>query len=305
MAEPGIKPSEANDDFLATATNDAGGQFLPGNGKFREIVTINDDYLLISETDCWLARYIGAPFIYSFEKVVDNCGVTAAGAVVVSDGIAMWPSERDFFIYDGQLKRLECHVMDDFQANENKANRTKTTAFINAEWQEAMFLYQSAGDDVDSYIAFDWKENHWQKGTLARSVGGGHPSLLGPIMIGTDGYAYQHEIAGTIPQDSDPSEVFIESGPITIGQGNNVAYVNYIMPDLEGDGSVDVTIIGQDKPNGPETEFGPYRVSCNPTDRQPFPVRARGHTIRVRIETVDSPWILGSFRISVFGGGRK
>lgn len=312
--------SEDNTNWTPSLNNQAGFQTLVGIGRFREIVSVGDQILLISETDAHVARYVGPPYVFSFDKVGDDCGIIAGGAVATTEDFAIWPGERSFYIFDGSLRRLECPVMDRMASVINTPNAGKTVAFINPEWAEAWWLFQGdtnaaqtaaarsivTENDVNSYIAYNFKEGHWVTGTLDRSVGGGHPITRGPIMIGHDGYAYTHEQEGVVPYDTDPDEVFIESGPIELtNAGQTTQYITGMMPDLIDDGEVEIELVGRDRPGGPEITYGPYVVAYPTTTAQPVPTRARGHTIRLRVKGRQSKFTMGSMRLDVMIGGRK
>lgn len=311
--------SEDNTVWTPSLQNQAGFQTLTGIGRFREIVSVGDQILLIGETDAHVARYVGPPYIFSFDKVGDDCGIIAGGAVAATENFAIWPGQRSFYIFDGSLKRLDCPVMDRMASIINTPNAGKTVAFINPEWAEAWWLFQgeSTGstnaarsivteDDVNSYIAYNFKEGHWTTGTLDRSVGGGHPVTRGPIMIGHDGYAYSHEQAGVVPYTNTPDEVFIESGPIELTDaGQPAQYITAIMPDMIDVGEADIELIGRDRPGAPEIIYGPYMISFPTNSAQPVPTRARGHSVRMRVKGRQSDFTMGSMRLDVLLGGRK
>lgn len=295
--------SEDNTVWIPTTTNQAGSQTLPGIGRFVEITDFRDQVLLISETDVHAMRYIGPPYIHGFDLVGQNCGCSVGEAVVSTQDFVVWPGDDDFYIYDGSVRRLECSVIDRFQANINTLNRGKMVGYVNQDFAEVWWLYQSGSDEVDSYIVWDFKRNHWFTGTLERTAMGATPALSGPLMMGPDGYLYKHELSGVVPGD-DASNVIVESGPIELSNGNTTQYIDSIQPDFIQNGAVDVYLIGRDRPSAPEVTFGPYTIEYPADNVQPIPCRARGHTIRVKIIGRNSAWSLGRLRLNLkrFGG---
>tara|TARA_R110000751_G_scaffold10835_5_gene39367 strand:+ start:276 stop:1097 length:822 start_codon:yes stop_codon:yes gene_type:complete len=272
--------------------------------------------LIVTETDAHTCRYIGPPYIHGFDKIGDDCGAINGASIVSTDSFVVWPGIGSFFLFDGTVKRLECAVADKVLNALSGVNGGKTIGFVNPEWSEIWWLYQSNVppqfpdsddyDDVDSYVVWDYQEDHWYTGTLERSVGGGLPVTGGPFMVGFDGVCYQHEIAGTIPSDVGSSEVTLTSGPIELTKGDSTQYISAIQPDFIKDGEVTLHIIGQDRPNGPETRFGPYVVSYPSNTNQPVPCRARGHTVRLEVTGKSSTWSLGDLRLDfVPAGGKK
>ena len=301
--------SEDNTSWTPAVTNQAGFQTLSGAGRFREIVSFRNQILLISENDAWQASYLGPPYIFGFDKAGDDCGVEAAEAVATTEDFVVWPSRRNFFIYDGSVRQLDCDVMDELADAVDDVNWGKTTSFVNANWAEVWWFFQSQNsttDEPDAYVTWNYKANHWAVGTIPRTAGFGGDAGRAPVMMGSDGYIYKHEQVGTVPQITDTSEIFVESGPIELKGGNATQYVDSLMPDFLVTGTVDVYLIGQDAPTGPEITYGPYEVSYPATSLQPIPARARGQTIRLRVVGKSSNWSLGSLRLNFMGrGGRK
>lgn len=300
---------EDNTDWTPQISNKAGFFRLPGIGRFKAIVTVQDQYILVSETDAYSCRYIGAPLIFGFEQIGENCGAASAGAVVSVGEFAMWPGVNAFYMCDGtSVQRVDCSVMDKFRVGINGRQATKTQGFVNPDWPEIWWIYQEGqgeDDDVDTYVYYNWQEQHWGYGKLARTAGGGYSALGGLVMISTDGFAYEHELMSVLPIDVDESEVFAKSGPIEVGSGGMAQYIESLQPDFISTGRVNVTILGRDRPGGPEIAFGPYMIDYPATTSQPVPTRARGHAISVLIEGVESLWTLGSMRLNILGGGDK
>ena len=71
--------------------NLAGFQNVPGVGRFLDIITVQDQYIFVSETDVHAARFIGAPYVFSFDQIGDRCGALSAMSIVTTEDFAMWP----------------------------------------------------------------------------------------------------------------------------------------------------------------------------------------------------------------------
>ena len=80
-------------------------------------------------------------------------------------------------------------------------------------------------------------------------------------MIDTSGVVQEHELT---PSTHGTQDVFAESGPISIGNGDNVMQVMELIPDEETQGEVDVTFKTRFYPNDTEYTHGPYSTA-NPT----------------------------------------
>lgn len=297
--------SENNNLWAPAITNQAGSITLDGIGRIREIVTVQDQYVLVSDNDVHVCRYLGPPYIYGFDKVGDDCGTVSGPAVVATEDFAAWPGDNDFFVFDGaSAVRLDCPCFDSFKADRNERQISKMVGFVNPHFPEIWWLYQAGVEEVDSYIFFNWKDNTWAMGRLDRTCGGGVSAAGGLLMVGGN-TVYYHELEGVVPADTSPAEIYAETGPIELAKGNTTQFISSILPDFISDGEARIYLIGQDRPNAPTTVFGPYSVDYPASSKQPIPTRARGHTIRVRIEASRGVWTLGSMRLDFKAGGIK
>ena len=318
--------SENNQEWTPAVNNQAGFQRLPGIGRFRDIVNVADHYLLLSETDAYAARYLGPPFVYGFVAVGEDCGVVSPAAVIAAKDRCFWPGQREFFMYNGTLQKVECPIMDRFAKALSGPQVSKMVGFLNSEWSECWWLYQSEdGSEVDSYIVFGYDEGYWIDGKLNRTAGGVSTALFGPLMVDHGGVVFRHDVPNTAPVGDDdfdvaelpygeytpsmspapePKPIWLLTNPMDIGNGK-VAYVSYINPDFETEGAVDIYLLGQDRPGGPINFFGPYVCDFPAGQSQPIPVRARGMLISALIQSDSSNFTLGSLRLDVqVGGGR-
>ena len=290
---------ENNTEWAPTPENQAGSYTLPGTGRFKDIVSINGRYLLVSEADAYVCEYSGPPYIYGFEQAGEDCGTVSGLSIVAVGPRAMWLGEQSFYIFDGNaVAPLDCPVIERGLNDVNRSQVSKTVGFANPLWPEIWWLYQSGEEDLDSYVYYNWEVGYWAVGKLARTCAGGGASVGGLFMLGADGYAYNHELEGVAPIENDMSEVFVVSAPIEIAV-NASAYVHGFIGDYKKDGEVNIFIEGQDHPNGPKIPFGPYTVKYPQAGGQPTPMRARGQLLTLRVEGKSALWSQGSIKLQI------
>ena len=286
-----------NNTWTAAATNQAGGQYLTTDGSLISGHSMRGETLLLTTTDAHVARYTGPPFVYSFQRVGDGCGSISANGCVVADQFAVWPGLHSFHIYDGSVRVLKSAIGDYFFSNLNFAQRSKIAGVLNSEFSEVWWFYPSAqSTENDSYIAWNYRDNHWTIGTLARTAGTDAGAFLYPQMVTSDGYIYEHEVGYSY----DDAVVFVQSGPIELGNGDNLMSVRELIPDEKTAGDVTATFKTRFYPNGSESSHGPFTMS-NPTS-----VRFQGRQVSMRIEAaVDGDWRVGTMRLDAVAGGRR
>lgn len=295
-------------DWTPAVDNMAGFQSLPGIGRFLDIVTVQDQCLLVSETDVYIGRYVSAPYVMGFEQLGERCGAVSAMSIVTTEDFAMWPGINSFFFCDGaSVIRIECDVMDKIMDAIAMPQITKMTGFVNPHFPEIWWLYQAGEDDIDSYVYYDWVQKIWGHGKLDRVTGGGYATTGGLIMVDREGFVYNHEIQDALPLDPDEPDnaIFVRSGPIELTTGNTTQYVKAIQPDFAPQGVVSVSLIGKDAPQAPARTYGPFNIPFPSVKNQPIPARARGHSMAVLVEGLSGAWSLGSMRLDFAQGGEK
>jgi hypothetical protein len=279
---------ENNTLWTPAATNQAGDFELTTIGSLMCAKRIRGATILFTDVDVHTATYIGPPFIYSFERVGTGCGVISKQSVAVTDNACIWMSESGFWIYDGFVKPLPSDVGDYVFSNLNATQSSKVYCVHNSTYGEIWWLYHSAGsNEIDSYVSFNYRENHWAIGTLARTCGTDRGIFNNPLMVSTDGYIYEHEVGFNY----DSQTLFAESGPIELGNGDRVLSLTGLVPDEKTAGNVQVRLSTNFYPNSAEYSHGPYSLSS------PTSLRVTGRQIAARIEGVDlSDWRVGVIR---------
>lgn len=289
---------EDNTIWTAASTNLAGSIILQTPGKIICGKRVRGQNLILTDIDAHTLTYVGQPFIYQPEIAGRACGVVSANAVAVLDNMAVWMGQKGFHVYDGYVKPLPCEVFDYVFNNINTNQISKVYAVNNAQYNEVWWFYPSGtSNENDSYVAWDYVENHWTIGSLARTAGSDRSVFRNPIMVGANGYIYDHETG----LNYDNLSPYAESGPVQIGNGDNVMYVNELIPDEGNQGSVVATFKTRYYPNSAETSYGPYSLT-NPTS-----VRFNGRQVKMRVTTSSAPtsWRVGTQRLNAVAGGRR
>ena len=279
------------------ATNEAGDLELQTSGEILCAVRVQGETLILTTTDAHTAQYQGPPYVYGFDKVGSSCGIISRKAVSSIDQGAIWMSEGSFHIYaGGKVQNLPCEVSDHIFTNLNTAQKSKVYSVSISKKSEVWWFYPS-GDSIENnkYVIYNYKENCWYIGDIERTAAVDAGVFSKPIMFDTT-KLYDHEIGFNY----DGSSPFIESGPIEIGNGDNVMMINSMIPDEVTQGEVYAEFFSKFYPNGDEYSHGVYNMS-NPTD-----LRVTGRQIRVRLTANENTdWRVGINRLELKQGGRR
>lgn len=282
-----------NTVWTAAATNQAGGFTLETDGEIRCAIKVRGETLILTSTDLWTARYIGAPLVYSFTRLNTGCGSPGNRTAIVIGNRAVWLGNGGFYMYDGRVKKLHCDVWDYFRNDISTVQASKTFGFHNADHAEAWWLYPSdASNECDSYIVWNYEENWWAFGEVDRSCGIGRGTFLGPMLMGTDQTLYQHELGIA-------TGAYAESGPVEIGNGERRMHAVKMYPDENSLGTTELTFKTREYPTATETTHGPYSMA-NPTS-----LRFSGRQAMMRVNGTNGDWRFGIPRIEIKPGGKR
>lgn len=160
--------------------------------------------------------------------------------------------------------------------------------------------------EVNRYVAFNYEENTWTIGKLARTAWADRsPQLEKAYAAATDGYLYQHE-TGT-DADGVAMTAYVESYDMEIpNAGEYLMHVDQLIPDfLELEGEVNVYLTGRKYPQDTNRiSKGPYSVTPG-VRKLSTRMRARQVAIKVESTTTGDKWRMGTWRGRAGPHGRR
>jgi len=289
---------ENNTVWTAAATNEAGDIELQTSGRIMTAVRTRGQTLVLTDIDAHTMRYQGPPYVFGVERVGTACGIISRKAAVDVDTGVLWMGQRGFYGFDGNsVQEIPCEVHDYVFADINPAQVSKTWAVTNSQFGEVWWFYCSNDStEIDRYVALDYKEGHWMTGELSRSTGVDRGIFKYPLMMTTDGNVIEHEVG--LNYDSAP--IYAETGPFSIGTGEQVMSVTKLIPDEQTQGDVTATFKTRLHPNDTERSYGPFTMA-NPTS-----VRFTGRQARMRIDAArQADWRVGTMRVETKARGTR
>ena len=289
---------ENNTLWTAAATNEAGDIELQTSGQIMLATRTKGQTLILTDVDAHTARYQGPPYVYGFERVGTSCGAISRRCAADVDVGVFWMGQRGFYMFDGNsVNELPCEVHDYVFSDMNTAQQSKIWAFNNGQFGEVWWLYCSGDSlEIDRYVAFDYKEQHWLIGNLDRTSGVQRGVFKYPFMTTAASDLKEHEVGLNV----DGERIFAETGPISIGSGDQVMSVTQLIPDEQSQGDVDVSFKTRFHPNDVERTYGPYDPN-NPTS-----VRFSGRQMRMLVEGDRlAHWKVGTMRVDAKPMGKR
>jgi hypothetical protein len=291
---------EDNTEWTPSSTNQVGSFPLQTPGRLMCGKRVSGGTLLLTNQDSWIARYIGGVFVHSFDRVGDGCGAISRQCMATfGAGQCVWMSpDINFWQWNGGYTiPLPCDVQDYIRQDINLVQISKVVATVNAQHFEVEFRYCSAAsNEIDRCVVWNYRVLTWNIGRASRTCGIDKigSDLPNPILIASDGKIYDHEV-GFEYDDETP---YATSGPIELGNGDNIMWVLGCYPDDGGAvGDVSLSFLVRRNADDAGTTFGPYTLSAQ-TD-----FRFSGGLIEVTVTGVNmTSWRVGIMKLELEKG---
>lgn len=293
-------------DWTSTELNTAGGFDIKSHGAIKSVKKVQGGILVFTDIDVHIVEYIGPPNYYSRRKISEDCGIVSKNAVASLPGGAVWASQGNFWIYDGNIDKMECPVRTRVFDKGDLSNPANIFMGVNEHNQEVWIFYPSEGSAVpNKYVFFSYaKEPYWSVGTLTRTA------WLNPVwsdkpFMANSNIVYQHEVGWLADGISRNADIFAITGGVELGKGDTNMRVDRIWADTVDTQSVadsfSLTFGLRQAPNAPERLVGPVILS-NPLGYTSVKFRARQITLKVN-QLRDDYWILGNLRLRLKKAG--
>lgn len=313
-------------NFVPSATNTAGGQRLTDGNTIITAIRSRGQILIFTDTSLHGQQYLGPPYTFGFQQLGANCGCIGPHAAADVNGVAFWMGRDAFFMFDGTVKKIPCTVQDYVFKDLNLVQSFQTHVGINTQFNEVTWWYCSfTSDYIDRFVSYNYMENVWSIGTMARTSWVDMNTFARPIAAsynqdGTQTPTYGDPIYGLTAgrtrlynqEDGknavdQPIQAHIYSGYFDIGDGDNMLLMSRFIPDFKNQvGNLTIRLLLRAFPQATATpsSLDPYVIT--PTT-QKVDTRARGRQIQLRIESsdLDGNWRFGTMRVDIQPDGLR
>ena len=310
-------------EFTPKSTNTAGFQRLSDGSEIRAAVRSSGQILIWTDTSLHSMQFIGPPFTFGFKQLGRQCGCVGQHAAVDVDGVAYWMGASGGFLkFDGSVQTIPCSV-EDYVFNDIRLV-PEVYASVNADFNEISWFYPSSNsNEIDRVVTFNYLEQVWAVGTLARtswsdkgvfakpyatdfspsSTATATPTVQG-VSSGR-GNLYAQETGNNA--NGAALSANITSGDFFLEEGENLMSIGRFIPDFKNlAGSVDVTLQLADYPASTKVSspLGPFTITPSTTKKD---CRARGRQIALKIDStaLNDAWRFGTFRADIKPAGRR
>ena len=299
-------------NWVPSLSSTAGENLLTDGTELVGAVRSRNAINIWTDNSLWTMTFVGPPFTFQFQQLGSNCGLIAPHAAIDYDGISVWMGYDNFYVFDGQVKNLDCTVRRFIFDRLNRNQKDKIFCGINSEFKEVIWLYPSTdSDECDSYVIWSPSENYWTYGssiftTFADKTVFGNTITTGATVGGNN--LYNNEPAGVFTENGEPQSSFIESADFDMADGNEIMFLSRVIPDFTlNDGSLTFSIKTKDFPESPTEREKPQPPHTITNSTVKIDMRARGRQGRVRVScnAANTSWRWGSVRLAIQPDGRR
>ena len=330
-------------------TNTAGTFRLDTGNVIIGAVQGKDYILVLTDAAAYVIQFVGPPFTFSVRQVGTNCGCIGQHALIYAEGAVFWMGfGGGFFAFDGTVKQIPSLVEDyvftttgdNLGINYNASQLVY--AYHNSLFNEVGWYYpQATSNQVDRNVVYNFTENTWATGTLARTTyeDSGTYALPYATQFTTDatptfpiinGVTNTYGASKYWAHETGVNEVtyngmataiaaYVKSGDYDIseqglaGDGQLIMRIKRFIPDFKSlEGNAKITLYFRDYPANNESTpsttppliTGPFTITSS-TSKVDTRVRGRQVSLKIENDAVDETWRYGTLRLDIEAGGRR
>lgn len=329
----------ANWDITSTTNlageNVIGGK----NGNLVDQLTLNDNNIIYAERGVYGMSFIGAPLVFSFREIFSDDGIINRGAVAGFFGRHLVVGQNDIYVHDGNTKQsivdkrvrrrffsevkdtrsVFCQTVPDrsevwicYSNGDALDGQTANRALVYNWAQDALTFIDlpnvrslTVADNMDSSGDWDanpvsWaaSSNFWSNASLSTNgnnikvFGAGYTDSLIVQHNNTNGFA-----GGAFLSFVEATKIDLDN--ITGSATNTIKQILGIMPQIEGNGYIDISVGVSDAPQ--QGVAWVSKSTYNIEKDHKIDVRASGRYLALRFESqsAENNWRITGLDIDV------
>ena len=275
------------------STNTAGSLRLSSGSQIIGGLRARQETLIWTDTALYSLQFIGPPYTFGTNLVNEGVGLIAPNAAINTPAGIFWMDREGFYRYTGTVSTVPCSVHAYVFEDINVSQYFQFFAATVRQFNEVLWFYCSADSDaIDRYVAYNYVDEVWSIGQLARTAwldAGVEPYPRAAGEVSSTYYLYNQEF-GNDADGSPMDNVYIESGDFDLGEGDYFQSITRMIPDVKftGDGGSDQTVNFVLKVrNFPGDSLTTDSTSTVTATTQKLDLRARGRQAAIRFESDD------------------
>jgi hypothetical protein len=313
-------------EWAPAVTNQAGEVRLSHGSSIVSVLQSRQEIIIFTDAAIYSLQYLGPPYVWGNQLLSDNISIASINAAAYASGITYWMGQDKFYKYDGRVQTLRCDLRQYIYDDINRSQFDQVFSGTNEGFNEVWWFYCSqASTTIDKYVIYNYAEDLWYYGSMARSAWLDTALRNYPIAATYSNNLVYHEYGVDDNVTGTPAaiESSITSAQYDIGDGHNFAFVYRMLPDLTFRGSTagttpQVTMYLQglnnsgsgvvQTGNATVSNLGPAASVINVdqfTGQVYIRIRGRQMQMQITSNTLGTQWQLGAPRIDIRPDGRR
>jgi hypothetical protein len=222
-------------DWTPAPTNQAGSLRLSHGSAIQTALQVRQEVLVFTDKAVYSMQYVGAPIVWGAQLLADNVSCIGPNAVTVGSGVAYWMGVDKFYKYDGTVQTLKCDLWQHVFSDINLQQAFQVFASTNEAFNEIWWFYCSKNSTtVDKYVVFNYLENIWYYGTMARTAWIDSGTRNNPVAATYSYNLVNHEVGVDNGESATltPINSYIESAEWDPEDGHKFSFIYRMLPDI-------------------------------------------------------------------------
>jgi hypothetical protein len=315
---------ESVTEWEPTATTQAGSTRLSHGSRIVSTVQARQELVVFTDSSLYSLQFLGPPYVWGTQLLGDNISIMGPNAAVIASGVVYWMGTDKFYAYNGRVETLSCDLRKYVFNDINLSQAEQVFAGTNEGFNEIWWFYCSRNSNtIDKYVIYNYLENVWYYGNMARTAWLDSGLQATPIAASYYQRLLSHEsgVNDNVDGNPLPIDAFISSCEFDIGDGDSVGFVWRMLPDISFIGSdsggptpqVEMTLFPmqnsgsgtQNSSTQPVLSGSTYVVPETFTGQIYTRVRGRQLIFKVRSNTLGTAWQLGAPRLDIRPDGLR
>jgi len=324
---------ESTVEWYPSATNQAGSLRLSHGSRIVTALQSRQEIVVWTDSTLYSMQYLGGSIVWGSQLLADNVSIAGPNAMAIASNVVYWMGVDKFYKYDGRVQTLRCDLRQFIYSDINPLQFDQVYSSTNEGFNEVWWFYCTQNSNaIDRYVVYNYLEDVWYYGSLARTAWIDSGLRNYPVAATYANNLVNQEFG--VDDGTSGTLVAIDSSITTaqfdIDDGNNIAFIWRMLPDLTFRGSTDgttpsLTMQLQPLKNSGSGYNSPKSVGGTSSDAtqtvtatQTYPidldtftgqlnirVRGRQMSMRIACNTLGTQWQLGSPRIDLRADGHR
>ena len=308
-------------NWVPSIVNQAGSLRLSHGSEIITALQARQEIIVWTNSSLYSLQYLGPPLVWGSQLLADNISIVSQNSASIASGVTYWMGVDKFYKYDGRVQTLNCDLRRHVFGNINTTQYQQIFSGTNEGFNEVWWFYcSSSSTAIDQYVVYNYVENIWYYGTLARTawIDSGLRDYPQAATYSYNLVNHEFGVDDNVSGVPVPIEAYIESAEFDIEDGEHFGFVWRMLPDLTFQGStaatpqVTMTLYGMNgSGSGLNQEAAKAVARTSTATIEQFTniiytrVRGRQMIMKIGSSGLGTTWQLGAPRIDIRSDGKR